>query len=87
MKEELEEVIKSLLDERLELQPVVPETRTERGYFRDFVVTCIYELVRECEVYTQKNILDHCSIDTVSTKYELCIISNLSSVLSVILML
>ena len=54
MKEELEEVITSLLDERLELQPVVPETRTERGYFRDFVVTCIYELVRECEVYTQK---------------------------------
>lgn len=50
MKEELEEVITSLLDERLELQPVVPETRTERGYFRDFVVTCIYELVGECEV-------------------------------------
>ena len=50
MKEELEEVIKSFLDERLELQPVVPETRTERGYFRDFVVTCIYELVGECEV-------------------------------------
>ena len=50
MKEELEEVITSLLDERLELQPVVPETRTERGYFRDFAVTCIYELVGECEV-------------------------------------
>ena len=50
MKEELEEVTTSLLDERLELQPVVPETRTERGYFRNFVVTCIYELVGECEV-------------------------------------
>ena len=25
---------------------------------------------------TKKNILDHCSIDTVSTKYELCIISS-----------
>ena len=24
----------------------------------------------------KKNILDHCSIDTVSTKYELCIISS-----------
>ena len=50
MKEELEEVTTSLLDESLELQPVVPETRTERGYFRNFVVTCIYELVGECEV-------------------------------------
>ena len=44
-----EEVIAELLNE-LQAEVPLPQTRTESGYFKDFVAKCVYELVGECEV-------------------------------------
>ena len=44
------DTILTLLNERNNAQTVIPETRTESGFFKDFVVKCVYELIGECRV-------------------------------------
>ena len=44
-----EDTIMHLLDQCENMQEV-PETRTESGYYKDFVIKCIYQLIGECEV-------------------------------------
>ena len=44
-----EDTIVHLLDQCENMQEV-PETRTESGYYKDFVIKCIYQLIGECEV-------------------------------------
>ena len=38
------------LSEQCENMQEVPETRTESGYYKDFVIKCTYQLIGECEV-------------------------------------
>ena len=45
-----DDTIFTLLNERNNAQTVIPETRTESGFFKDFVVKCTYELIGECQV-------------------------------------
>ena len=44
-----EDTIVDLLEQCKNMQEV-PETRTMSGYFKDFVIKCIYQLIGECEV-------------------------------------
>lgn len=45
-----DDTIFTLLNERNNAQTVVPETRTESGFFKDFIVKCTYQLIGECQV-------------------------------------